>query len=127
MCKQVLQFAHGCAAQLAEAGESAEMALQLFLTAAHSASEYARLELIAYEFFEQVGTKTPYTHILGLLLPYFSIAGLSMGEAGQSVELGRTLSISALAGTLTGEAVCKIILSGLPACWRFQHNGNQHS
>ncbi len=51
---QVLQFAHGCAAQLAEAGESAEMALQLFLTAAHSASEHARLELIAYEFFEQV-------------------------------------------------------------------------
>ena len=54
MRKQVLQFAHGCAAQLAEAGESAEMALQLFLTAAHSASEHARLELIAYEFFEQV-------------------------------------------------------------------------
>lgn len=51
---QVLQFVHQCAAQLAEAGESAEMALQLFLTAAQSASEHARLEIIAYEFFEQV-------------------------------------------------------------------------
>jgi hypothetical protein len=51
---QVLQFVHQCAAQLAEAGENAEMALQLFLTAAQSASEHARLELIAYEFFEQV-------------------------------------------------------------------------
>ena len=50
---QVLQFVHGCAAQLAEAGEAAEMALQLFLSAAHAASEHARLELIAYEFFEQ--------------------------------------------------------------------------
>ncbi|EIE25972.1 vacuolar protein sorting-associated protein 35, partial [Coccomyxa subellipsoidea C-169] len=51
--KEVLQFVHQCAAQLAEAGENAEMALQLFLTAAQSASEHARLELIAYEFFEQ--------------------------------------------------------------------------
>ena len=45
---------HRCAAQLGDAGESAEMALQLFLTAAYSASEQARSELIAYEFFEQV-------------------------------------------------------------------------
>ena len=30
------------------------MALQLFLTAAYSASEHAKSELIAYEFFEQV-------------------------------------------------------------------------
>ncbi|BDA44236.1 probable vacuolar protein sorting-associated protein 35 [Coccomyxa sp. Obi] len=51
--KEVLQFVHQCAAQLAEAGDSAEMALQLFLTAAQSASEHAHLEIIAYEFFEQ--------------------------------------------------------------------------
>ena len=51
---QVLQFLHRCAAQLGDAGESAEMALQLFLTAAYSASEHAKSELIAYEFFEQV-------------------------------------------------------------------------
>lgn len=51
---QVLQFVHQCAAQLAEAGDSAEMALQLFLTAAQSASGHARLDIIAYEFFEQV-------------------------------------------------------------------------
>lgn len=51
---QVLQFVHRCAAQLGDAGESAEMALQLFLTAAYSASEHAKSELIAYEFFEQV-------------------------------------------------------------------------
>ncbi len=51
---QVLQFVHRCAAQLGDTGESAEMALQLFLTAAYSASEHAKSELIAYEFFEQV-------------------------------------------------------------------------
>lgn len=53
-CLQVLQCVHQCAAQLGDAGESAEMALQLFLTAAYSASEHAKSELIAYEFFEQV-------------------------------------------------------------------------
>ena len=53
-CPQVLQFVHRCAAQLGDAGENAEMALQLFLTAAYSASEHAKCELIAYEFFEQV-------------------------------------------------------------------------
>lgn len=59
MCvgEQVLQFVHQCAAQLADAGENAEMALQLFLAAAESASEHARLELIAYECFEQVWGK----------------------------------------------------------------------
>lgn len=41
------------AAQLAEV-PAAEIALQLYLQAAHAASEVARLELIAYEFFEQV-------------------------------------------------------------------------
>ncbi|CAL5218743.1 g459 [Coccomyxa viridis] len=51
--QEVLQFVHRCAAQLGDAGESAEMALQLFLTAAYSASEHAKSELIAYEFFEQ--------------------------------------------------------------------------
>ena len=53
---QMLQFVHGVAAQLADTGVpgTAEMGLQLFLTAADSASEVARLELITYEFFEQV-------------------------------------------------------------------------
>jgi len=50
---QVLQFVHGVAAQLGEAGDRPEAALQLFLAGAQSASEVARLELIAYEFFEQ--------------------------------------------------------------------------
>ena len=50
---QVLQWIHGVAAQLAEV-PAAEIALQLYLQAAHAASEVARLELIAYEFFEQV-------------------------------------------------------------------------
>jgi hypothetical protein len=50
---QVLQFVHGVAAQLGEAGDRPETALQLFLAGAQSASEVARLELIAYEFFEQ--------------------------------------------------------------------------
>ncbi|KAK9808922.1 hypothetical protein WJX72_006449 [[Myrmecia] bisecta] len=51
-CKTVLQFTHGLIAALA-AVPMAETALQLFLAAAYSASEVARLELIAYEFFEQ--------------------------------------------------------------------------
>ncbi len=49
----MLQFVHGVAAQLGEAGDRPEAALQLFLAGAQSASEVARLELIAYEFFEQ--------------------------------------------------------------------------
>lgn len=52
---QVLQFVHGITAQLAEAGAAAEMALQLFLAAAQAASDEAHLDVIAYEFFEQVG------------------------------------------------------------------------
>ncbi|KAK9832171.1 hypothetical protein WJX74_001409 [Apatococcus lobatus] len=51
-CKTVLQWIHGVAAQLAEV-PAAEIALQLYLQAAHAASEVACLELIAYEFFEQ--------------------------------------------------------------------------
>ena len=47
------QFLHGTITALANV-PAAEMALQLFLTAAHSASEEAGLELTAYEFFEQV-------------------------------------------------------------------------
>ena len=56
---QVLQFVHGVAAQLSDIGVpgSAEMGLQLFLTATHSSSEIAGLELITYEFFEQVSFK----------------------------------------------------------------------
>jgi hypothetical protein len=52
---QVLQFVHGVIAQLADTGASAELALALFLDSAISASDVACLELIAYEFFEQVG------------------------------------------------------------------------
>ena len=56
---QVLQFVHGVAAQLSEleVGGAPEMALQLFLTATPASSEVAGLELITYEFFEQVGTQ----------------------------------------------------------------------
>jgi len=47
---------HGVAAQLSEleVGGAPEMALQLFLTATPASSETAGLELITYEFFEQV-------------------------------------------------------------------------
>ena len=53
---QILQFVHGVAAQLSEleVGGAPEMALQLFLTATPASSEVAGLELITYEFFEQV-------------------------------------------------------------------------
>ena len=51
---QVLQFAHGVIAALAEVPGCAEQALQMFLTGALAASEEARLEIIAYEFVEQV-------------------------------------------------------------------------
>ena len=47
------QFLHGAISVLANV-PAAEMALQLFLAAAHSASEEAGLEMTAYEFFEQV-------------------------------------------------------------------------
>lgn len=45
---------HGVIAQLAEPGATAEMALALYLEAALAASDVADLELMAYEFFEQV-------------------------------------------------------------------------
>ncbi|KAL3144750.1 hypothetical protein ABBQ38_001871 [Trebouxia sp. C0009 RCD-2024] len=51
-CKTVLQFVHGIVAPLADV-PVAELALQLYLQAAHSASEVARLEMITYEFMEQ--------------------------------------------------------------------------
>lgn len=50
---QVLQFVHGIVAPLADV-PVAELALQIYLQAAFSASEVARLEMIAYEFMEQV-------------------------------------------------------------------------
>ncbi len=52
--RQVLQFLHGVIAALAEVPSCAEQALQMFLTGAMAASEEARLEIIAYEFVEQV-------------------------------------------------------------------------
>ena len=55
---QVLQFVHGIVAPLADV-PVAELALQIYLQAAHSASEVARLEMIAYEFMEQVTTPPP--------------------------------------------------------------------
>ena len=53
---QVLQFVHGIAVMHGDLGVpgSAEMALQLFLTATPASSEVAGLELITYDFFEQV-------------------------------------------------------------------------
>lgn len=50
---QVLQFVHGIVAPLADV-PVAELALQIYLQAAYSASEVAHLEMIAYEFLEQV-------------------------------------------------------------------------
>lgn len=86
---QVLQWIHGVAAQLAEV-PAAEIALQLYLQAAHAASEVARLELIAYEFFEQVCHITP-THSVvcdpELQPPSTAIASLCvlyLGVAAQS-------------------------------------------
>ncbi len=49
---QVLQFVHGIVAPLADV-PVAELALQIYLQAAYSASEVAHLEMIAYEFMEQ--------------------------------------------------------------------------
>ena len=85
----MLQFVHRCAAQLGDAGENAEMALQLFLTAAYSASEHAKSELIAYEFFEQVRLIT--THIQAvdfkhrqMLLPWYSLMSANGAVKGHS-------------------------------------------
>lgn len=50
---------HGVIAQLAEPGATAEMALALYLEAALAASDVANLELMAYEFFEQVHSLCP--------------------------------------------------------------------
>lgn len=47
------RFLHQTASELAGV-PAAELALQLFLTCAHSASEEAGLDVAAYEFFEQV-------------------------------------------------------------------------
>ena len=51
----MLQFAHGALCDLAEAPGGAPAALGLLLAAATAASQEARSELMAYEFFEQVG------------------------------------------------------------------------
>lgn len=61
---QVLQFVHGIVAPLADV-PVAELALQIYLQAAYSASEVACLEMIAYEFMEQVPlfTQSAFPHI----------------------------------------------------------------
>ena len=64
---QVLQFVHGIVAPLADV-PVAELALQIYLQAAYSASEVAHLEMIAYEFLEQV--------LLLLSLFYFAACDL---------------------------------------------------
>ena len=97
---QVLQFVHGCAAQLAEAGESAEMALQLFLTAAHSASEHARLELIAYEFFEQARTHAC-SRRSGIDLAALAVSCRTSPLAQDSNYISRLLAGGAKATTYT--------------------------
>lgn len=55
VCEQVLQFVHGIVAPLADV-PAAELALHIYLQAAYSASEVAHLEMIAYEFLEQVSS-----------------------------------------------------------------------
>ena len=80
MCLQVLQFVHGVAAQLSDTGipGTAEMALQLFLTAAHSSSEVAGQELITYEFFEQVLLFQPTQHRKRIAPYYFQFRLLAL-------------------------------------------------
>ncbi len=51
---QVLQFTHGVLVDLADVPGRAGAALGLLLAAATAASQEARAEIIAYEFFEQV-------------------------------------------------------------------------
>lgn len=51
---QVLQFTHGVLVDLADVPGRAHAALGLLLAAATAASQEARMQLIAYEFFEQV-------------------------------------------------------------------------
>lgn len=69
----MLQFVHGIVAPLADV-PVAELALQIYLQAAYSASEVARLEMIAYEFLEQVC-------ILAMLPCFASILSLNKEEA----------------------------------------------
>jgi hypothetical protein len=54
---QVLQFAHGALCDLADVPGRANAALGLLLAAATAASQEARQQLIAYEFFEQARTQ----------------------------------------------------------------------
>lgn len=56
---------HGVTANLGEleVPGAAEMALQLFLNATPASSEAAGLELITYDFFEQVGAFSYYSSL----------------------------------------------------------------
>lgn len=56
-CESVLQWLLGVGLGLAEVSEGTGLALRLLLAGARAASEEARLELLAYEFFEQVGAR----------------------------------------------------------------------
>ena len=51
---QILQYVNTTTVELAETRGAADMALQLFLTAAHAATEVDGLDDLAYELFEQV-------------------------------------------------------------------------
>ena len=51
---QILQYVNSTTVELAETRGAADMALQLFLTAAHAATEVDGLDDLAYELFEQV-------------------------------------------------------------------------
>ena len=53
---QVLQFVITTCAELGETRGAAELALQLFLTAAGAACEVPGLQDIAYELFEQASS-----------------------------------------------------------------------
>ena len=54
-CEKWYRYLHRAASALADA-RAAELALELFLAAALSASQEGRLEIISYEFFEQAFT-----------------------------------------------------------------------
>ena len=68
---------HGIVAPLADV-PVAELALQIYLQAAFSASEVARLEMIAYEFMEQVWSSLLVPNCMreGLLLKVVHVQGV---------------------------------------------------
>ena len=70
----MLQFINTMTSELSETRGAADMALQLFLTAAEAACEVQGLDDLAYELFEQVSRVQGLIKILNLRVPWLSCA-----------------------------------------------------